>query len=70
MFRRRVWKIWQCSFLQIFESSGLKFIKFVAVFINDLFVGHAQYAVTLCCGLTSFLRKLLLSFRSDKQKSH
>jgi hypothetical protein len=39
MFRSRVWKIWQCSFLQIFDSSVLKFIKSVAVFINGLFVG-------------------------------
>jgi hypothetical protein len=39
MFRSRVWKILQCSFLQIFDSSVLKFIKSAAVFVKDLFVG-------------------------------
>jgi len=37
MFRNRVWKIWQCSFLQIFDSTVLKLIKYAAVFIKDFF---------------------------------
>jgi len=38
MFGSRVWKIWQRSFLQIFDSSVLKFNQSAAVFIHDLFV--------------------------------
>jgi hypothetical protein len=39
MFRSRVWKIWQCSFLQVFDSCVLKFMKSAAVYINGFFVG-------------------------------